>query len=297
MEHTPSFVDQLIASGALDQARQVIREVTSQRVHAVGGHREWALLAEKVGLLGLAEREFNLALRDDPKDVEALRHLVDLAEEKGALERAINLLVRLFELLPEPSTALRLYELYLEIGAEPKAEALARQCKELGIPLPRKVEVEEALPSVEPVIPPEADLVRFLSMFGGREDVFARQWFNPAKGEGGYAPVRQPLTPREIRAHLLGDVTVGVYPIRLDGTCLFAALDLDLQRSALEEARKSQSAARLIKEELQKVTASVRQVLEEQGLRPIVEDSGYKGRHFWFPLAAPEPAGTLVALG
>lgn len=292
-----SEIKALAAQGNHEQARALFRSRSEARLQVRGGHREWGLLAEELGLFGLAEREFNLALRDDPADLEALHHLVEFAEEKGAVERAINLLVRLFELAPSAETALRLYSLYQEIGAEPKASELAERCRSLGIPLPR-VKTAEKLPETEePVIPPDADLVRFLSLFGGREDVYARQWFSPSKGEGGYSPVRQPLTPRELRAHLLGEVTLGVYPIRLDGTCLFAALDVDLQKSALEEARRSQALASLLKEELKQLTKAIRQHLEEVGLNPIVEDSGYKGRHFWFPLAAPEPAGTLVAFG
>lgn len=291
-----SEIRQLAAQGQLELARQRFRELAESRLQSQGGHRELALVAEELGLVGLAEREFNLALRDDPEDIEALRHLVDLAEEKGAVERAINLLVRLMELSPEPAVAVKLYELYLEIGAQPKAEALAEKCRTLGIRLPRSAPEAEP-PVAEPIIPPDADLVRFLSLFGGREDVYARQWFSPAKGEGGYSPVRQPLTPRELRAHLLGEVTLGVYPIRLDGTCLFCALDLDLRKSSMEEARRSQALASLLKEQLKRATEAVRNALEQEGLTPIVEDSGYKGRHFWFPLAAPEPAGTLVAFG
>lgn len=287
----------LSARGELERARSLFRTGAEKRVQMRGGHREWGLVAEELGLLGLAEREFNLALRDDPADLEALQRLVDLAEEKGAVERAINLLSRLFDLNPSAENALRLYTLYQEIGAEPKASQLAEKCRSLQIPLPRVQKLPEPEESQEPVIPPDADLVRFLSLFGGREDVYARQWFSPSKGEGGYSPVRQPLTPRELRAHLLGEVTLGVYPIRLDGTCLFAALDVDIQKSALEEARRSQALASLLKEELKGLTEKIRQRLEEVGLKPVVEDSGYKGRHFWFPLAAPEPAGTLVALG
>lgn len=292
-----SEIRQLAAQGQLELARQRFRDLAEKHLASQGGHRELGLVAEQLGLLGLAEREFNLALRDDPADTEALRHLVDLAEERGHVERAVNLLVRLMDLAPEPSIAVKLYDLYLELGAEPKAQALAERCAELGIRLPRRAAEPPTPQEAEPVIPPDADLVRFLSLFGGREDVYARQWFSPAKGEGGYSPVREPLTPRQLRAHLLGEVTLGVYPIRLDGTCLFCALDLDLKKASLEEARRRQELARVLKDELARVTQRIRSAFEAEGLVPLVEDSGYKGRHFWFPLAAPEPAETLVALG
>jgi len=291
-------VEDLAGAGQLDLARERLREFTQARVGREGLHREWGLLAERLGLVGIAEREFNLALRDDPQDALAVRHLYELAEERGAVERAANLLARLVELEGKPEDAARLAELYQELGAEGRLAELREMCARRGLRLPTL-----AAPSREedraavPVIPPDADLVRFLSMFGGREDVYARQWYSPQKGEAGYSPVRQPLTIRELRSHLLGEVTLGVYPIRLDGTCLFCALDLDIRKDALAEARKSQSLAQLLRKQLAETTAAIRGFFEREGLVPIVEDSGYKGRHFWFPLAAPEPAGTLVTLG
>lgn len=291
-------IEQLLARGDVEQARELLRQATQGRLGEEGFHREWGLLAEKIGLVGIAEREFNLALRDDPQDLVALRHLYELAEEKGAVERAANLLGRLVELEGRPEDVARLVSLYRELGAEGRLAELRKACAVKGLRLPElEPSNQEEEPPGCPVIPPDPDLVRFLSLFGGREDVYARQWYSPQKGEGGYSPVRQPLTLRELRSHLLGEITLGVYPIRLDGTCLFCALDLDIRKEALTEARKSQSVAQLLKRELAATTAELRQFFEQEGLVPIVEDSGYKGRHFWFPLAAPEPAATLVALG
>ncbi|MGC8917243.1 MAG: CRISPR-associated primase-polymerase type A1 [Thermoanaerobaculum sp.] len=284
-------------AGQSEEARQILRELTQRRLGLSGGHREAGILAERLGLLGIAEREFNLALRDDPNDAESLGRLVALAEEKGAVERAANLLERLFDLTGNPEVAARLAAYYQELGAGPRLEKLKERCKTKGIRLPREDHAPEALEVPEPVIPPEGDLIRFLGLFGGREDVYARQWFSPAKGEGGYSPVRQPLTVRELRAHLLGEITLGVYPIRLDGTCLFCALDVDIRKEALAEARKSASLAQLVRDELAELTRKLWEEFEKLGMTPLVEDSGYKGRHFWFPLAAPEDAATLVALG
>ncbi len=293
-------VTTLHASGALDQAREALRQVTAGRLQEHGEHREWGLLAERLGLSGVAEREFNLALRDDPHDREALDHLVELALERGAFERAAHLLERLLDLDPHSTDAAqRLHALYLEMGATPRAKELRARLLAAGIALagPDDEPAPEEKEATEPVIPADADLVRFLALFGGREDVYARQWYSPAKGEGGYSPVREPLTVRQLRQHFLGDVTLGVYPIRLDGTCVFCALDLDLRRDAMEEASRKRELARLVRAELRDATAAVRQTLLAAGLPHLVEDSGYKGRHFWFLLQAPEPAATLVALG
>jgi hypothetical protein len=91
----------------------------------------------------------------------------------------------------------------------------------------------------------------FRSLFRGREDVYARRWEN-ADGKSGYMPaaikdrkainrsrpderkkVEQktrgflPVTDAVIESHLLGNETVGVYPLLPDETCWFLAADFD----------------------------------------------------------------------
>ena len=299
---------QLASAGEVERAREVLRAATAARLQLAGEHREWALLAEELGLVGVAEREFNLALRDDPDDRVALEHLVELALERGNLERAVNLLTRRVDLDPQDlANTQRLIDLLVDMGAEPRAHQVAQRARSLGLAVHVAVgdeatvagqEDDEALTGPPPsLVASDADCARFLATFGGREDVYARQWFNPKTGQGGYAPVREPLTPRVLRQHFAGDVTLGVYPIRLDGTCLFCAIDLDLQRSVLADAQRHREVAQRVRQELAEATDVLRQMCATLGITPLVEDSGYKGRHFWIPLSEPLHAGRLVALG
>ena len=90
----------------------------------------------------------------------------------------------------------------------------------------------------------------FISLFRGRQDVYARYW---EKGDhAGYSPAYEfdwtefrafknkggtlkdfpnkrlmPLTPEVARKHLLGQQTVGIYPILQDNTSYFIAADFD----------------------------------------------------------------------
>lgn len=91
----------------------------------------------------------------------------------------------------------------------------------------------------------------FRSFFRGREDVYARRWESP-DGRSGYSPAAQkdwrainqsnskdrkkvdqktrryfPLTDSAIENHLLGKETIGVYPLLVDETCYFLAVDFD----------------------------------------------------------------------
>jgi superfamily II DNA or RNA helicase/very-short-patch-repair endonuclease len=127
---------------------------------------------------------------------------------------------------------------------------------------PRTTEVE-IHPSIRSVCaltnhsPPEEKIALFRSLFRGREDVYPRRFENRKTGKSGYSPacanewVRGvcekprikcsdcphqhflPVTDEMIRWHLSGrdsrgkDFVLGVYPMLLDETCFFLAVDFD----------------------------------------------------------------------
>lgn len=107
---------------------------------------------------------------------------------------------------------------------------------------------------------PELKIALFRSLFRGREDVYAIRWVSP-DGRYGYAPKAdrdwkaysasrpedrkkvdrktrklRPLTDEVIREHLTGDVTIGIYPLLLDETCWFLAVDFDKKSWQLDAA-------------------------------------------------------------
>ena len=99
----------------------------------------------------------------------------------------------------------------------------------------------------------------FRSLFRGREDIYARRFESRKTGKSGYQPACKnewaagvcqkpvircsrcdrreliPITDGVIRHHLSGndpaspnrDFTIGIYPLLLDETCLFLAVDFD----------------------------------------------------------------------
>lgn len=95
---------------------------------------------------------------------------------------------------------------------------------------------------------PEAKVSLFRSLFRGRDDVYAVRW-EGRSGKTGYSPagVREwdsspsqrgrkpsfhyhklfPLSDEAIRDHLLGEQTIGIYPLLKDDTCWFVAVDFD----------------------------------------------------------------------
>ncbi len=97
---------------------------------------------------------------------------------------------------------------------------------------------------------PHEKIRLFMSLFGGRNDVYAKRWEN-RKGGSGYAPVclnewkqglcTKPaikcsechnksyavLNDKVIDDHLRGNIVIGIYPMLKDETCNFLAIDFD----------------------------------------------------------------------
>ncbi len=109
---------------------------------------------------------------------------------------------------------------------------------------------EPDVSSTASVMQPDEKIKLFQSLFRGRSDVFALRWESKA-GRAGYSPAcgnewkpgicrkpevkcsqcdrrkLLPLTDDVIYRHLAGDHTVGIFPLKLDDTCWWLALDFD----------------------------------------------------------------------
>ncbi|MEW6657110.1 MAG: DEAD/DEAH box helicase family protein [Thermodesulfobacteriota bacterium] len=114
-----------------------------------------------------------------------------------------------------------------------------------------KRDLSPSAPSVTLKATTPAEKVQlFMSLFKGRDDVYAKRW-ESKEGKSGYAPVclnewaagfcRKPevkciscehrsyaaLDGKVIEAHLRGNLVVGIYPLRQDEKCHFLAIDFD----------------------------------------------------------------------
>jgi hypothetical protein len=288
---------------ALSRLRTVLVARRDQR----GDHSRWGRLCETAGEIGLALTEYQLALRDDPEDVAALARLATLYDERGEIEKAIESAEQWVRVAPgDGEAADRLLVLLVESERFERArEILANAAdtleRETRVAWEARLKAAAAADSDEdapvPVgMPTDAAAVRFLHLFAGRENVYARQW-SAEGGESGYTPVREPLTPAAVRNHLIGNITLGVYPVRLDNTVTFFAFDVDIRKAALARARSSLAEARRVKEAVAAETERLRGEMEALGVPALLEDSGYKGRHLWVFLETPEDAAVVRQFG
>jgi superfamily II DNA or RNA helicase len=108
--------------------------------------------------------------------------------------------------------------------------------------------------SDKPLATQEERIALFMRLFRCRDDVFPKMWENQQKGTTGYSPACKtewargicgkpkikcsdcenrsfiPLDESVIRNHIEGSITVGMYTIRDDDTCMFLAADFDKER-------------------------------------------------------------------
>ncbi len=142
----------------------------------------------------------------------------------------------------------------------------------------------------------------FMSLFKGREDVYAKRW-EGREGRAGYAPVclnewkpgfcskpevkctfcehksYAPLDAKVIEAHLRGNLVAAIYPLRQDEKCHFLAMDFD-------------------KDGWQQDVSTLRDVCKAFAVPVAVERSrSGHGAHFWFFFADPVAASLARKFG
>jgi superfamily II DNA or RNA helicase len=174
----------------------------------------------------------------------------------------------------------------------------------------RPVSLPESPAAVTMSASTDAKIALFRSLFRGREDVFPRRWENLKTGKSGYSPACRnewvrgicgkptikcgdchnrawlPITDDIIRAHLVGrlgsapgDFTIGVYPMLLDESCWFLAVDFD-KRSWMSDV------------------AAFRDTARSQGVPVAIERSrSGNGAHAWIFFGEPVPAIEARRLG
>ena len=77
----------------------------------------------------------------------------------------------------------------------------------------------------------EDDLTRFLELFDGREEVFAEQ----SKEEYFVVRPERQLSKEDVRRHLSGSRTYGIYILKRDNTTKILCFDIDLPKEQIEQ--------------------------------------------------------------
>lgn len=139
----------------------------------------------------------------------------------------------------------------------------------------------------------EARLALFRSLFGARSDVFATRWENASTSRSGWSPATRggpyrqrgarvehlPLSDEILTAHLLGQQTVGIYPLLRGDTCALLVCDFDKGSWVLD-------------------ALAYLDACHAQGVPAVLERSrSGDGGHVWVFFESRVPASAARALG
>ena len=153
----------------------------------------------------------------------------------------------------------------------------------------------------------EGKIQLFMSLFIGREDVYAKRWYSTKTEKSGYQPVcgnewsevcnKQkykcnncpnrkllPLDSKAIYAHLSGNDkygrdVIGIYPLLTDETCRFLAVDFD-------------------DEDFEKASIAFKNTCQQSNIPAYIERSrSGSGAHVWIFFSEPIEAAVARKLG
>jgi len=150
--------------------------------------------------------------------------------------------------------------------------------------------------SIEQIRYDELTINLLYNLFNGREGVYAKQW-KDQKGNSGYIPVREPLSEKVIKNHLQGNITIGIYQLRMDSTINWMVFDIDIAKYALKKVLSDDKKWNEFQNLLNKQALLIQQECNKFGIECCLEDSGYKGRHCWIFFKNPIPARIAKRFG
>lgn len=140
----------------------------------------------------------------------------------------------------------------------------------------------------------EEQLVRYMEIFSGRADAFARQWRDNKTGGQGYVPVRRPMQTADIRDHLSGRRTYGIYLMQSENMVSVGVIDIDMI-SKFRDRKLTAAERHQLRREGIYLLGRLRELGAEKKMSGIAEFSGGKGYHFWYPVRHPVPAKCMRA--
>ncbi|MCX5863374.1 MAG: CRISPR-associated primase-polymerase type A1 [Deltaproteobacteria bacterium] len=309
-ENLMQQVRETINAGLLTEAISMAKSRTTRDTLDCDLHLAWADILEDLDLTDEVIQELNLAIRDDPDRTDTYTRLAEVYLDQGHPNRAARVWSELILRKPdeprfyeELGSALRdtkqfekaqqIYQTALEKTGDARFKGFLRELKFLES---TEAESRETPEGSDQVVPQRHHLVTFTTLFSSREGVYARQWVSPT-GESGYTPVQEPLTLNVAENHILGNYTIGAYPVRLDNTVNYIAFDFDIAKFAVASAIASERTWNSLVGRIHKLACRLVDIGAAHDVAVYIEDSGFKGRHCWIFPETPIPAGVAKKFG
>ncbi|VVB94675.1 Reverse transcriptase (RNA-dependent DNA polymerase) [uncultured archaeon] len=247
-------------------------------------------IAQNIGYIEDAFNSFSRALAIVPEHILAKDSIKQLQLVDENVHSSIERLKRLIRFCPDLAQPYRdLAFCYSELGQYGLAQESYKKAMELDMGSRNEEKPEVVLTprtEAQPLIFSDEDASLFSSIFKGREEFFARQWIDE-KGRRGFSPVDRPLNPAEIKSHLDGKETLGLYLLDKADQVSLSVIDIDIEQKALLEYAKDEEESLKLHSLTHQDASRIASVCDDLGIPLLIEDSGYKGRHIWFFFESP----------
>lgn len=149
--------------------------------------------------------------------------------------------------------------------------------------------------SVKHIPATNENIYMLLNLFKGRRGVHAVQ--TKMGKSWGYLPERRDLLEDDVRAHLSGEKTLGIYVTDINNTSNLMVFDLDIRKPYMKKYAESHEERARISGLLNESCKKMCELCSASGLVPLIEKSGNKGLHFWFFSSEPIACKYWRALG
>jgi RNA-directed DNA polymerase len=274
------------------------KKLLSKRKDVTIDHADiWYRLGHHAQALGLREEaldDFSQALAIAPDHFQAKESLKQLQLVDENVYASIERLKKLIHFCPDLAQSYRdLAFCYAELGeyglaqeSYQKAEKLDLHVEPEGKPI---ATLSTPAEPPQPLIFSEEDISLFQSLFRGRKDFFAYQWVDE-KGRRGFYPVNRSLSQEELKNHLEGKKTLGLYLLDDEDRVSLAVIDIDISQKAVLEYATDEQESKMLQRLTHHDAIRIASVCDDLELPVLIEDSGYKGRHLWFFFDSPVAA-------
>ena len=120
---------------------------------------------------------------------------------------------------------------------------------------------------------------KYMDLLVGREDQYAEIEFQGSRKMN--VPQSMPVTPKEIKKHLAGDIAAATYVQRTNATAKYLVIDVDVSRRILLAYQNEQEKIDFYIRKAAKVTNLIGGLLAHKGFDAGYEFSGIRGYHIW----------------
>jgi len=260
-----------LEGGSEEKARKVI--ATKRRLPSKDPsiHFAWAELCEELGMARQAIESYEQAIALNPQNSEYHFKIALLYYEKGAWEKALKHLQKTVSLCSQHQEAKEmLASLYEEMGFKGLSEKIKGE-KEKDVQTPKTIYFELQ----------KEDAFTFINLFQGREFGYAKYQIDNL---GHLKPVYMDgsLGYDQISKHIIGEETLGVYPLRSDNTLKFSAIKVHIPRRRLLMNIKNEGFLAISEDHVHYYAKRIYLTIKDCGLPVYLENSGGYERRVWF---------------